>query len=58
MIKALAMTVSNRAAAGIYPDRSGPVLADLLRDACELSAEHVDDVNRWRLKSISLPVLN
>ncbi len=37
MIKALAVTVSNRAAAGVYPDRSGPVLADLLRAAgCEV----------------------
>jgi molybdenum cofactor synthesis domain-containing protein len=33
VIKALAVTVSNRAAAGIYPDKSGPVLADLLREA-------------------------
>lgn len=33
MIRALAVTVSNRAAAGIYPDRSGPVLVDLLRRA-------------------------
>ena len=33
MIRALAVTVSNRAAAGLYPDRSGPVLADLLREA-------------------------
>ena len=33
MIRALAVTVSNRAAAGIYPDRSGPVLAELLREA-------------------------
>jgi molybdenum cofactor synthesis domain-containing protein len=33
VIKALAMTVSNRAAAGVYPDKSGPVLADLLREA-------------------------
>jgi molybdenum cofactor synthesis domain-containing protein len=33
MIRALALTISNRAAAGIYPDRSGPVLADLLRAA-------------------------
>ncbi len=32
-MKALAVTVSNRAAAGIYPDRSGPVLVDLLRRA-------------------------
>jgi molybdenum cofactor synthesis domain-containing protein len=37
MIRALALTVSNRAAAGIYEDRSGPVLADLLRAAgCEV----------------------
>ena len=33
MIRALAITVSNRAAAGVYEDRSGPVLADLLRSA-------------------------
>jgi molybdenum cofactor synthesis domain-containing protein len=37
MIRALALTVSNRAAAGVYADRSGPVLADLLRSAgCEV----------------------
>jgi molybdenum cofactor synthesis domain-containing protein len=37
MIRALALTVSNRAAAGIYPDRSGPVLAELLKAAgCEV----------------------
>lgn len=37
MIRALALTVSNRAAAGVYPDKSGPVLADLLRQAgCEV----------------------
>jgi molybdenum cofactor synthesis domain-containing protein len=37
MIRALALTVSNRAAAGVYEDRSGPVLADLLRAAgCEV----------------------
>jgi len=36
-MRALAVTVSNRAAAGVYPDRSGPVLADLLRRAgCEV----------------------
>lgn len=36
MMRALAVTVSNRAAAGVYEDRSGPVLADLLRAAgCE-----------------------
>jgi molybdenum cofactor synthesis domain-containing protein len=33
MIRALAVTVSNRAAAGIYPDSSGPVLVELLREA-------------------------
>jgi len=33
MIRALAVTVSNRAAAGIYQDRSGPVLVELLRAA-------------------------
>ena len=33
MIRALAVTVSNRAAAGVYEDRSGPVLVDLLRAA-------------------------
>jgi molybdenum cofactor synthesis domain-containing protein len=32
-IRALAITVSNRAAAGIYEDRSGPVLAGLLAEA-------------------------
>ena len=31
MIRALAVTVSNRAAAGLYADKSGPVLAELLR---------------------------
>ena len=33
VMRALAVTVSNRAAAGVYPDRSGPVLVDLLRRA-------------------------
>jgi molybdenum cofactor synthesis domain-containing protein len=33
MIRALAITVSNRAAAGVYEDRSGPVLVELLRSA-------------------------
>jgi molybdenum cofactor synthesis domain-containing protein len=37
VIRALALTVSNRAAGGVYEDRSGPVLADLLRAAgCEV----------------------
>src|ERR1700746_1117828 len=31
VIRALVVTVSNRAAAGVYEDRSGPVLAELLR---------------------------
>jgi molybdenum cofactor synthesis domain-containing protein len=33
VIRALAITVSNRAAAGVYADASGPVLAELLRSA-------------------------
>ena len=33
VIRALAVTVSNRAAAGIYEDKSGPVLVDGLRAA-------------------------
>ncbi len=33
LIRALAVTVSNRAAAGVYEDRSGPVLASLLAAA-------------------------
>ena len=33
MIKALAITVSNRASAGLYADRSGPELVQLLRIA-------------------------
>jgi molybdenum cofactor synthesis domain-containing protein len=37
VIHALVVTVSTRAASGVYPDRSGPVLADLLREAeCEV----------------------
>ena len=32
-MRALAVTVSNRAAAGVYEDRSGPVLVSLLRSA-------------------------
>jgi molybdenum cofactor synthesis domain-containing protein len=32
-VRALAVTVSNRAAAGVYEDRSGPVLVSLLRVA-------------------------
>ncbi|HEY2288343.1 MAG TPA: MogA/MoaB family molybdenum cofactor biosynthesis protein [Streptosporangiaceae bacterium] len=38
MIRALAITVSNRASAGIYADKSGPVLAALLAEAgCEVT---------------------
>jgi molybdenum cofactor synthesis domain-containing protein len=41
-IRALAITVSNRASAGIYEDRSGPVLAELLRGAgCETDGPRV-----------------
>jgi molybdenum cofactor synthesis domain-containing protein len=37
VIRALVVTVSNRAAAGVYEDKSGPVLASLLREAgCEV----------------------
>jgi molybdenum cofactor synthesis domain-containing protein len=32
-MRALAVTVSNRASAGVYQDRSGPVLASLLAEA-------------------------
>jgi molybdenum cofactor synthesis domain-containing protein len=38
VIRALAITVSNRASAGIYEDKSGPVLAALLAEAgCEVT---------------------
>jgi molybdenum cofactor synthesis domain-containing protein len=41
-MRALAVTVSNRAAAGVYEDRSGPVLAELLRGAgCEVDGPRV-----------------
>jgi molybdenum cofactor synthesis domain-containing protein len=33
LIRALAITVSNRASAGVYADKSGPVLVELLRSA-------------------------
>jgi molybdenum cofactor synthesis domain-containing protein len=40
--RALAITVSNRASAGIYPDKSGPVLAELLRAAgCDTDGPEV-----------------
>jgi molybdenum cofactor synthesis domain-containing protein len=32
VIRAMAVTVSNRAAAGVYPDKSGPVLVEMLED--------------------------
>ncbi len=42
MIRALAITVSNRASAGIYADRSGPELVRLLRNAgCEVNGPEV-----------------
>jgi molybdenum cofactor synthesis domain-containing protein len=42
MTRALAITVSNRASAGIYADKSGPVLAELLRAAgCETDGPRV-----------------
>ena len=42
MIRALAITISNRAAAGVYADRSGPVLARLLREqGCEVDGPQV-----------------
>jgi molybdenum cofactor synthesis domain-containing protein len=33
VIRALAVTISTRAAAGVYEDRSGPVLASLMRES-------------------------
>ena len=42
MIRALAITVSNRAAAGVYEDRSGPVLVSLLTEAgCQVDGPRV-----------------
>ena len=42
MTRALAITISNRASAGIYADKSGPVLAELLRAAgCETDGPQV-----------------
>jgi molybdenum cofactor synthesis domain-containing protein len=42
MIRALAITISNRASAGVYADRSGPVLVELLRSAgCETDGPRV-----------------
>ena len=42
MIRALAITISNRAAAGVYADRSGPELVRLLRaQGCEVDGPQV-----------------
>jgi molybdenum cofactor synthesis domain-containing protein len=42
VIRALAVTVSNRASAGVYADRSGPVLVELLESAgCEVDGPQV-----------------
>ncbi len=42
MIRALVITISNRAAAGVYDDRSGPVLVRLLRsEGCEVDGPQV-----------------
>jgi molybdenum cofactor synthesis domain-containing protein len=42
MIRALAVTVSNRASAGVYADRSGPILVELLESAgCEVDGPQV-----------------
>jgi molybdenum cofactor synthesis domain-containing protein len=42
MIRALAITVSNRASSGVYADRSGPVLVELLKAAgCEVDGPQV-----------------
>ena len=41
-MRALVITASNRAAAGIYEDRSGPVVVDLLRDRASAFTINVD----------------
>jgi len=42
VIRALAITVSNRASAGVYADRSGPILVELLESAgCETDGPQV-----------------
>jgi molybdenum cofactor synthesis domain-containing protein len=44
VIRALAITISNRASAGVYEDKSGPVLADLLAEAgCVVDTQVVPD---------------
>jgi molybdenum cofactor synthesis domain-containing protein len=41
-VRALVVTASNRAAAGVYPDKSGQLLAGLLAEAgCEVDGPHV-----------------
>ncbi|GAA1519715.1 MogA/MoaB family molybdenum cofactor biosynthesis protein [Sphaerisporangium rubeum] len=41
-MKALVVTASNRAAAGVYPDKSGKLLAELLTEAgCEVHGPEV-----------------
>ena len=47
VIRALAITVSNRAAAGVYEDKSGPVLARLLAEA-GLRGGRPGGGTRWR----------
>jgi molybdenum cofactor synthesis domain-containing protein len=44
VIRALAITISNRASAGVYEDKSGPVLVNLLAEAgCAVDSEVVPD---------------
>ncbi|OLT23385.1 molybdenum cofactor biosynthesis protein [Actinomadura sp. CNU-125] len=53
-MRAMAVTVSNRASAGVYPDKSGPVLVEMLSDlGCRVDGpvvvpdgEPVEDVLR------------
>ncbi len=44
VIRALAITISNRASAGVYEDKSGPVLAELLAEAgCAVDSQVIPD---------------
>jgi molybdenum cofactor synthesis domain-containing protein len=44
VIRALAITISNRASAGVYEDKSGPVLTDLLAEAgCAVDTQVIPD---------------
>jgi molybdenum cofactor synthesis domain-containing protein len=44
VIRALAITISNRASAGVYEDTSGPVLTDLLAEAgCAVDTQVIPD---------------